>query len=204
MEVLLRRLAGQPYGGAAKAFPLYQYHSRYVSPILWVAERDKHMVIQQCQQWIHRIVNRLGQPLHNHLIVTVPEIISNLVKHGFAGGAFVISIWPNGQVELLWCNRVDHLPDWPQTDSASDLAEALSARREGGSGMAYIFDVLLPTYSGILSVNHRGNDVVFRAGRYIDVFGHGRRSDVFLPRSVLFALELFAPEVHESAERSFR
>lgn len=159
--------------------------------------QNKITQLTYCQEWIERIADRLGPGLQRDLIMTVPEIITNLVKYGFAGGAFVISVWPSGQVELLWTNRIDHIKNWPAEDTAKGLAEACLYHNGGGSGMAYILNTLLPSYSGVLGVNYRGNDVLFNAGNYAEIHGHGRRSDIFLPRSILFTLQLFASDVRE-------
>jgi len=192
LEAVLNKVQQPPH-----PFPLLEYQSRYVSPIIWVNEHNRKQVIDRCHLWIDDIGDRLGSPLQGHLLTTVPEIMTNLVKYGFAGGAFVISVWPSGQAEMLWTNRVDHLPHWAIANTAKMLAEICLQPGHGGSGMAYLLDVLLPTYTGVLAINHRGNDVIFRAGNQVEIYGHGLRGDAFLPRSVLFSLELFSPEVRE-------
>jgi hypothetical protein len=180
--------------------PLFEYQSRYVSPILLIKEGNKSTMIGKCHEWIASLADRLGSRLQNDLIVAVPEIVTNLIKYGFAGGGLIISVWPTGQVEMIWMNRVDHLPNWPSENTATGLANAILNRDGGGSGMAYIFDDLLPHYNGTLAVNHHGNSVIFRAGRYVEIYGQDRRTDLFLPRSILFTLELFARELRERSK----
>ncbi len=184
----------------ADPLPVFEYQSRYVSPILRITGDNKAEMVRRCHEWLASIADRLGSDLRRDLIMTVPEIMNNLVRYGFAGGAFLISIWPMGQVELLWMNRVKDLDEWPGEDTAAGLADACMRHRGGGSGMNYILHTLLPRYSGVLAVNHRGNNVVFQSNGHIDIRGTGRRHDLFVPRSVLFSLELFAPEVRERSE----
>ncbi len=177
--------------------PVFEYQSRYVSPILRITDENKAEMVQRCHEWLESIADRLGGDLRRDLITTVPEIMSNLVRYGFAGGAFLISVWPMGQAELIWMNRVDHIEDWPEEDTAAALANACLHHRGGGSGMNYILKTLLPRYNGVLAVNHRGNTVVFQSNGHVDIRGTGRRHDLFVPRSILFSLELFAPAVRE-------
>lgn len=93
------------------ALPVRAFESRYVSPILVVTKANRQPVLASIHGWIDHIAPASGT-LRNHLIWAIPEIVTNLVKHGL-GGLRVLSIWPAGQVEILWSNRIDHLPQWP-------------------------------------------------------------------------------------------
>jgi len=174
-----------------RSLPIFEFESRYISPILIVSGRDdsRHQVIERTQDWIFRIKDRLG-PMMPDLIRVVPEVVTNVVNHG-QGGAFSLSLWPSQQVEISWCNRIDRQVDWPTEQTPQGLADSLLYHRTGGDGMHYIFNELLPRYNGVLIVNYMGSDVAFFSDKRFEIFGRDTRSLVFLPRSILFTLELF-------------
>lgn len=174
--------------------PVFEFESRYISPILIVTQEkdNRHQIIERTQDWIYQIETRLGSMMPD-LIRVVPEIVTNLVNHG-QGGAFILSVWPSGQVEILWCNRLDRQVDWPSEDTPEGVANSLLYHNKGGDGMHYIFNQLLPRYYGVLVVNYKGSDVAFFASQGCEIFGRSPRTPAFLPRSILFTLELFNVE----------
>jgi len=187
---------GEP--GLLGQLPIFEFDSRYISPILIVTQADENrqQTIERTQEWIFQIEARLG-PMMPDLIKVVPEIVTNLVNHG-QGGQFIVSVWPSGQVEILWSNRLDRQVDWPSEDTPEGVANSLRYHNKGGDGTHYIFDQLLPRYNGVLVVNYKGSDVVFSTGQGCEIFGRDPRPS-FLPRSILFTLELFNAETQRGS-----
>lgn len=165
-----------------------EFQSRYVSPIVLVDGQSKRDVVQDVTDWTAE-VQKTGD-LHFDLLKLLPEVVTNIVKHGHTG-SLNLSIWPLGQVELLWCNRIRPGDLIFAHAEPRDAATALS-HNASGSAMSFILDDLLPKYTGTLCVNFRGADIMFHAGKRVELFHPGRRDDHFTPDSVLFTLHLFS------------
>lgn len=168
-----------------------EFQSRIVTPFLMVDSSNRNVVLEQVQDWLDYISERLGVT-QLRLLKVVSEVVKNLVEHG-QRGTFGVSVWPSGQIEILWSNPIDHLIDWwPPENTAHSLANSLLSLK--GAGMRYIYEDLLPTYKGVLIVNWRTHNLIFRSAGDFSIMGLHPRSDSFLPRSILFHLHLFCPE----------
>lgn len=189
IERTARVMAGQPTSEPNYAHA-EEFQSRYVSPIIVVDAGSKAQSIQHVVKWI-AAVQETGQ-LHFDLLKLLPEVATNLVNHGLSG-SLLLSIWPLGQVDVLWCNRIRHGDPIFFDATARDAAERIS-HTSSGSGLSFILDDLLPKYAGTLCVNFKGADVLFHAGKRVELYHPGRRSDHFIPDSVLFTLYLFSED----------
>lgn len=169
-----------------------EFQSRIVTPFLLVESSNRNDVLRDVQDWLHDISNRIGNKTPYRLFKLISEVVKNLVEHG-QRGTFGVSIWPSGQIEILWSNRIDHLVDWwSPEDNAKSLAKSLLSTK--GAGMPYIYEDLLPTYKGVLIVNWKTHNLIFRSAGDFSIMGLHPRSDSYLPRSILFHLHLFCPE----------
>lgn len=177
-----------------------QFQSRYITPILWVDKTNEADVLRKFTGWILDISDRLGDKVQMDLIMTAGEVLTNLVKHGFAHGFYGVSIWPSGQIEIVWSNSIEHLKDWPPDDTVGGLINGLKSGNRGGAGMSYIYNQLLPQYNGILAVNCKGNDLIFHASGKYSLFSQcSKERNMFLPTSILFTLHLFCPETRDKS-----
>lgn len=171
-----------------------RFQSRYVTPILWVDQTNEPDIIRSFRAWTEYISDRLSSKLKTELVMLTVEVTSNLIKYGFDQGFYGVSIWPSGQIEILWSNPIDHLRDWPPDDTASGLIHSLQSQKKGGAGMSYIYDHLLPQYHGVLAINCKGSDLIVRSsGRYSLHSQSSRERGAFFPNSILFTLHLFCP-----------
>lgn len=184
-----------------------EFQSRIVTPLLMVNIKNRNEVLTNVQDWFDYISSRIGNQTRYRLITVVHEVVKNLVEHGHRG-TFGVSVWPSGHIEILWSNPIDHLVDWwPPEDTAKGLAESLL--NSSGGGMPYIYEDLLPLYKGVLIINWKTHNLIFRpAGRKVceshefyskrainfSLIGLKSRSDTFLPRSILFHLHLFCKD----------
>jgi hypothetical protein len=171
-----------------------EFQSRIVTPLLMANSSNRNDVLPDVQDWLDYISDRIGQKTKNNLWKLVCEVIKNLVDHG-QRGVFGVSVWPSGQIEVLWSNPIDHLSGWwPPDDNAVGLANSLLSSQ--GGGMPYIYDDLLPRYKGVLIINWKTHHLIFRsAGRDEDddkerslnkpkkfsIMGLKPRSEAFLP-----------------------
>lgn len=165
-----------------------EFQSRYVSPIMLVDGRSKRTAIDHVARWIGA-VQQTGH-LHFDLLRLLPEVVTNLVNHGLSG-SLLLCIWPLGQVELLWSNRIRPGDAIFSGGSARDAASRIF-HAPTGSGLSFILDELLPRYSGTLCINFKGADIMFHAGKRVELYHPSRRDDHFIPDSVLFTLQLFS------------
>ncbi len=178
-----------------------EFQSRYITPILWVSRENQQEVLQQFIGWLLDISDRLADPLKEDLIKIAIEVITNLVKYGFNHSFYGVSIWPSGQVEIVWSNSIAHLKDWPPEDTAQGIITGLQASTRGGAGMDYILRDVLPRYHGLLAVNCKGNDLFFHAsGRYSVFSQYSPDRTMLLPTSILFTLHLFCPTTRRKSE----
>ena len=178
-----------------------EFQSRYITPILWVTRKNEQEVLQQFIGWLLDISDRLGDPLKDDLIKIAIEVITNLVKYGFTHSFYGVSIWPSGQVEIVWSNSIAHLKDWPPADTANGIITGLQGSTRGGAGMDYILHDVLPRYHGLLAVNCKGNDILFHAsGRYNVFSQYSPDRSMLLPASILFTLHLFCPTTRRKSE----
>jgi hypothetical protein len=169
-----------------------RFQSRYVTPILWVDRLNEPDIIRSFRAWTEYISDRLSSKLKTELVMLTMEVTSNLIKYGFDHGFYSVSIWPSGQIEILWSNPIDHLKDWPPDDTAIGLINSLQSQAGGGAGMTYIYDHLLPQYHGVLAINCKGNDLIVRSsGRYSLHSQSSHEREAFFPTSILFTLHLF-------------
>ena len=182
-----------------------KFRSRYITPILWVDELSEQEVFDQFSVWTHRICQKLSSNLKTDLLMqAIPEITSNLVKHGF-GGLFCVAVWRSGQIEIFWSNLINHIKDWPPEDTAYGLAEGLQKRGGGGAGMKHIREKLLPRYDGVLEVNYKDIDLCFYSEGGYEILGQGSRRDEsdpnngndLLPNSILFTMHLFCKQTRD-------
>jgi len=110
-------LGMRPYvSGKTPGVSIFQ--SRYVTPILWVDRTNEPDIIRSFRAWTDYISDRLSSKLKTELVMLTMEVTSNLIKYGFDHGFYGVSIWPSGQIEILWSNPIDHLKDWPPDDTA--------------------------------------------------------------------------------------
>jgi hypothetical protein len=180
-----------------------EFQSRYITPILWVSKDNEQEVLQQFIGWLLDISDRVGDPLKDDLIKIAIEVITNLVKYGFTHSFYGVSIWPSGQVEIVWSNSIAHLKDWPPEDTAQGIITGLQSGARGGAGMDYILHHVLPRYHGLLAVNCKGNDLFFHASGRYDVFSqYVPDRAMLLPASILFTLHLFCPITRRKSEES--
>lgn len=178
-----------------------EFQSRIVMPLLMVNSSNRNDVLTDVQDWLNYISKRLGSTQYR-LFKVICEVVKNLVEHG-ERGTFGVSIWPSGQIEILWSNPIDHLIDWwPPEDTAHGLANSLLSLK--GAGMRYIYEDLLPTYKGVLIVNWKTHNLIFRSAGDFSIMGLHPRSDSFLPRSILFHLHLFCPETRNRSSSNAR
>jgi hypothetical protein len=178
-----------------------EFQSRYITPILWVTRENEQEVLQQFVGWLLDISDRLGDPLKDDLIKIAIEVITNLVKYGFNQSYYGVSIWPSGQVEIVWSNSIAHLKDWPPEETAQGIITGLQASTKGGAGMDYILHDVLPRYHGLLAINCKGNDLFFHASRKYSVFSqYSPDREMLLPTSILFTLHLFCPTTRRKSE----
>lgn len=188
-----------------------EFQSRYITPLLLVkkdevpqADIKQNRVHTYFQNWIVEIEDRLGVREKYDLLQAIPEIVINVVRHG-GGGLVGLSVWPSGQVEIIWSNPLAKTdPPWPPGDEPQVLAESLLASKSGGAGIKFITGYLLKQYSGVLVVNWRTHYLAFRSGGDISVDGLYPRSKEFIPRSILFNLHLFSSEVRIRSSRDER
>ena len=189
-----------------------EFQSRYVTPFRYVTEDDmsqpdlrKKNVLTYFTDWISEIVDRIGDRAHHQLAgMAIPEIINNVVYHG-GGGLVGLSVWPSGQIEIVWSNPLDNAdPPWPYSDKPQVLAESLITSKSGGVGIKFIREYLLKEYTGVLIVNWQNYHLVFRSGGDISIFGLRPRSKEFMPRSILFNLHLFSQEARDRSSRNDR
>lgn len=196
IEQTAQLLAGKPGGRIDFGKPA-AFQSRYVSPVILVDGHSKKAAIEHVVEWIDA-VQREGE-LHFDLLRLIPEVATNLVNHGMSG-SFLMCIWPVGEVELLWCNRVRESNLVFAGDGAREVADRIS-HSASGSGLSYILDELVPRYTGTLCINFNGADIMFHTGRRLDLFHPGRRSLAFTPESVLFTLHLFSVNVRHKGNQ---
>lgn len=189
VEQASRAMSGQSPMETTYSHP-EEFQSRYVSPIILVDGRSKARSIQHGTEWI-AAVQQTGQ-LHFDLLKLLPEVVTNLVNHGLSG-SLLLSIWPLGQVDVLWCNRI-RTGDPIFSDATARDAAARISHTSAGSGLSFIMDDLLLKYAGALCVNFNGADVVFYAGDRVELYHAERRSDHFIPDSVLFTLCLYSAD----------
>jgi hypothetical protein len=176
------------------------FQSRYITPILWVDQTNEADIIKSFKAWTDYIFDRLGRKLKTDLVMLTTEVTSNLIKYGFSHGFYGVSIWPSGQVEILWSNPIDHLKDWPRDTTATGLINSLQSHTGGGAGMSYIYNQLLPQYHGVLAMNCKGNDlIVHSSGRYSLYSQSAHDRDAFFPSSILFTLHLFCLEARDKS-----
>ncbi|MEH2442195.1 hypothetical protein [Nostoc sp.] len=182
-----------------------KFRSRYITPILWVDELSEQEVFEQFSVWTHKICQKLSSHLKTDLLMqAIPEITSNLVKHGF-GGLFCVAVLRSGQIEIFWSNLINHIKDWPPEDTAYGLAEGLQNRGGGGAGMKHIREKLLPRYDGVLEVNYKDIDLCFYSEGGYEILGQGSRRDEsdpnngndLLPNSILFTMHLFCKQTRD-------
>lgn len=181
------------------------FQSRIVTPLLMVNKTNRNDVLPYVQEWLDFISDRIGDKIQYKLWRLVCEVVTNLIHHGHKG-IFGISIWPNGHIEIIWSNPIDHISDWwPPDDSAVGLANSLLGSQ--GRGMPYIYD-LLHLYQGVLIINWKTHHLIFRSSGKKDeeeknllnkppsfsIMGLKPRSEAYLPRSILFHLHLFDQE----------
>jgi len=178
-----------------------EFQSRYITPILWITRENEQEVLEQFIGWLLDISDRLADPLKDDLIKIAIEVITNLVKYGFNNSFYGVSIWPSGQVEIVWSNSIAHLKDWPPEDTANGIINGLQTSKRGGAGMDYILHNVLPRYHGLLAVNCKGNDLFFHAsGRYNVFSQYSPDRCMLLPTSILFSLHLFCPTTRRKSE----
>lgn len=169
-----------------------KFQSRIVTPFLVVDNDNREEVLKAVHNWLLDISARIGDKTLHTLLKVVGEVVKNLVEHG-QRGTFGVSIWRSGQIEVLWSNPIDHLVDWwPPEDNAQSLAKSLLSTK--GAGMRYIYEDLLPRYKGVLIINWKTHDLIFRSAGEVSITGLQPRSDSALPRSIFFNLQLFCEE----------
>ncbi|MFM6456972.1 MAG: hypothetical protein ACKPH7_34735 [Planktothrix sp.] len=187
---------------------LIEFQSRIVTPFLMVDKKNRNFLNTNVQDWLDYISDRISSQTYNKLFIVVCEVMKNLVEHG-NGGLFGLSIWPSGQIEIIWSNPIDHLKRWwPPDDNVKGLANSLLNSK--GGGMPYIFKELLPQYKGVLIINWKTHNLIFRSTgesdnkkkltnrlTSFDDLGFKPRSEIYLPRSILFQLNLFCPETRD-------
>lgn len=153
-----------------------------------VDQDSRQEAIRRVATWVET-VQRAGH-LQFDLIRVVPEIVTNIVNHGRTG-SLLLCIWPLGQVELLWCNRV-RTGDAVFEGTTPRVAASRLFHAETGSGLSFVIDDLLPRYKGTLAINFKGADIVVHAQRRIEVFHPDKRGEELIPDSVLFTLHMFS------------
>ena len=197
LRYLRDHLGMRPYvSGETPGVSIFQ--SRYITPILWVDQTNEADIIKSFKAWTEYISDRLGRKLKTDLVMLTTDVTSNLIKYGFSHGFYGVSIWPSGQVEILWSNPINHLKDWPINTTATGLIKSLQSHTGGGAGMSYIYNQLLPQYHGVLAMNCKGNDlIVHSSGRYSLHSQSSYERDAFFPSSILFTLHLFCPEARD-------
>jgi hypothetical protein len=181
------------------------FQSRIVTPLLMVNQSNRKDIFVYVHEWLDFISARIGNKIQYKLWQLVYEVVSNLIHHGHRG-VFGISIWPDGHIEIIWSNPIDHLSDWwPPDDTAVGLAKSLLNNQ--GGGMPYIYD-LLYLYQGVLIINWKTHHLIFRPSGKNDeeeknlshkplsfsIMGLKPRTEAYLPRSILFHLHLFDQE----------
>ena len=177
------------------------FQSRYITPIMWVSKENAPQTLQKFTEWLLDISDRLADRIRRDLIMITDEVITNLVRYGFSYGFYCVSIWPSGQIEIVWSNSIEHLKDWPPEETAGGIITGLQTGGRGGAGMKYIFTEVLPSYNGILAVNCKGNNIFFHAsGKYSLSSQCSLDRKMFLPTSILFTLHLFCPTTREKSE----
>lgn len=176
-----------------------EFQSRIVTPLLMVNGSNRKEVLLCVQDWLGYISDRLGTQIENQLWKVVCEVVKNIVDHGHRG-LFGLSVWPSGQIVILWSNPIDHIHDWPPDDTAQGLANSLLSHK--GAGMNYIYDTLLPRYKGVLIINWKTHHLIFRSAGDFSIIGLKPRSEAFLPRSILFSLQLFCPETRNRSAQN--
>jgi hypothetical protein len=197
VRYLWDHLGMRPYV-SGKIPEVSHFQSRYITPILWVDQTNEPDIIRSFKAWTEYISDRLSNTLKTELMMLTTEVTSNLIRYGFNHGFYGVSIWPSGQVEILWSNPIDHLKDWPQDDTAIGLINSLQSQNGGGAGMAYIYNQLLPQYHGVLAMNCKGIDLIVRSsGRYSLHSQSSHERDAFFPTSILFTLHLFCPDARD-------
>jgi hypothetical protein len=176
------------------------FQSRIVTPLVMVNSGNRNDVLRDVHDWLDYISDRLApEMVDNTLWRGVCEIVENLVDHGHRG-LFGLSVWPSGQIEILWSNPIDHINNWPPDDTAKGLADSLLSHK--GGGMNYIYDDLLPRYKGVLIINWKTHNLIFRSAGDFSIMGLKPRSEAFLPRSILFHLHLFCPETRDRSAQN--
>ena len=192
---------------------MMDFQSRIVTPLLMVNSSNRNEVLSDVHDWLDYISERTGRQTQKKLWNLVCEVVKNLIDHG-QRGVFGASVWPSGQIEILWSNPIDHLSGWwPPDDNAFGLANSLLSSQ--GGGMPYIYNDLLPCYKGVLIINWKTHYLVFRsAGKDDDkntssnkpinfsIMGLQPRSKAYLPRSILFTLHLFCPETRNRSSKN--
>lgn len=189
-----------------------EFQSRIITPLLMVNGSNRNEVLLDVRDWLDYISARTSEETKNKLWKLVCEVIKNLVDHG-QRGVFGVSVWPSGQIEILWSNPIDHLSDWwPPDDNAVGLANSLLNSQ--GGGMPYIYNDLLPRYKGVFIINWKTHHLIFRSVPNLDepsniatsfsIMGLQPRSNAFLPRSILFTLHLFCPETRDRSSKNAR
>jgi hypothetical protein len=182
-----------------------EFQSRIVTPLLMVDGNNRNSLITDVQDWLDYISDRMSDKTQDKLHHLVCEVMTNLIKHG-QRGLFGLSIWPSGQIEIIWSNPIDHLVEWwPPDNNVTSLANSLVNSK--GGGMPYIYEELLPQYKGVLIINWKTHNLIFRSTGESDdqkkstdrltnfsVLGLKPRSGIYLPRSILFHLNLFCQE----------
>ncbi|MCT7980262.1 hypothetical protein [Laspinema olomoucense] len=176
-----------------------EFQSRIITPLLRVNDKNRNDIIKNMERWLAYIVDRIGNPTYYQLLTLISEVVKNLVGHG-EKGIFGLSIWPSGQIEIIWSNPIDHLDWWPPEDTADSLANSLLS--SNGGGMPYIYEDLLPRYKGLLIINWKTHHLIFHSSRSFEIIGPKPRSDAFLPRSILFNLQLFCKETRNRSSNN--
>lgn len=177
-----------------------KFQSRIVTPFLIVSGDNKTFIRRQAKSWLDYIYERIGDTTHNTLIKILGEVVTNLVDHGNKG-TFGVSVWPSGQIEILWSNPIDHLADWWPPEDKKDPPRGLAKGLldSEGVGIKYIYEKLLPKYKGVFIVSWRTYNLIFRSGKDCSITGLNPRSKDDLPRSILFHLHLFCSETRNKS-----
>ena len=175
-----------------------EFQSRIVTPFLIVNENNMTFVRKKVRKWLDYIYERIGDSTYNSLLEILGEVVSNLVNHGNKG-IFGISVWPSGQIEILWSNPIEHLADWWPPEDRDNPARGLARGllESEGVGIKYIYEYVLPKYKGVFIVNWKTHDLIFSLEKDFSIIGFNSRSEDYLPRSILFHLYLFCSETRK-------
>jgi hypothetical protein len=193
MEELIHKSPSNLWNNNLCSSGAMKFQSRIVTPFLMVNGQNRKEVQTCVQEWLDYLLidlKRISDETCIALWKLICEVIKNLVEHGHKG-VFGLSIWPTGQIELVWSNPIDHLYWWPPEDTPYGLANSLLSSQ--GGGMPYIYD-LLHRYKGLLIINWKTYNLIFELSGKVQLSGLKPRTNDFLPRSILFHLHLFSQE----------